>query len=89
MGEHFRAEVRSHHLTVRDLMLDFQGEIASAARYIHELAGLELLDPFRDHMPPPEIHPSGKDVVREDIAVCDSGEGVADVNGIWHGVDLE
>ena len=59
MGEHFHAEIRGDYVAVWDLVLDFQREVACAAGYIHQLAGAELLDPFRDDMSPPEIHPAG------------------------------
>ena len=84
VGEHFRAEIGGDDLAVGALALDFQGEIAGAAGDVEQARGLPPADAPGDDLAPPDVHAAAQDVVGQDIAVRDPGEGIVDVGGIGH-----
>lgn len=84
MLEHFRTKVGGDDFTLWQRILNAQGEIPSATRYIQDFLGMERLDPFCHYPTPPNIYAQRKDVVGHHIAIGDAREGFFHIDRIWH-----
>jgi len=84
VDQHFRTEIGGDHFALRDLILDFQRQIAGAAGDVEQPPGFPFANAGGDDFPPQNVHAAAQHMVGEHIAIGDAGEGIMDVNGVGH-----